>query len=262
MIVGAKDIVWSDETIRAFRRSTVLSHGDDSDIARIVELADPSHTEVVLDIVTGLGHVAKALSPFVERIDAIDPDKELIDEAQNQAMKEDLFNIRFSHGDPSAVACSDEIYDIVTARLALRHFGDASKLIKEVGRVLKPGGRLLMADSLAPPHPDLESFLKNLNSLYDKSHIRSYSLAELEIILSRENFDIDLIEIYPKEHDFETWAETQSLSNDTKRMISLMLTSAGEREKRHFRVVEKGRKLVSFVTWMILLRAMPAHMIN
>jgi ubiquinone/menaquinone biosynthesis C-methylase UbiE len=250
---------WVDETIRAFRLASVQDHSLEADINRIVDLAEPNPTDIALDIVTGLGHIARALAGKVSAVDAVDPDEKMLDEAMEMAKKDGITNINFTRGDPLKLPVETDKYDIVTARMALRHLGDGTQCIREVHRVIKPSGRFLIADSLAPPHTDLEDFLSNLMQHRDRSHVRSYTLAELETLLERENFDIDLIEIYPKEHDFESWAKRTGADDDTMRMIVRLFQGATDRVKRHFRAVFKDNKLVSFVTWMILIRSRPAQ---
>jgi len=250
--------IWIDDTIRAFRLASVHDHGTEADIRRLVDLAEPKKTDIALDIVTGLGHVARALAGKVARVDAVDPDRKMLDESETLAGEEGITGINFIQGTPDDLPVETDAYDIVTARMALRHLKEGAKCIKEVHRILKPNGRFLIADSLAPPHADLEDFLTNLMKHRDRSHVKSYTLAELENTLEREDFDIDLIEIYPKENDFKSWAKKAGIDDDTIRLIARLFQGASDRVKRHFRVVEKSGKLVSFVTWMILIRSRPA----
>ncbi len=258
MTVTNQEIAWGDSEIRASRLGTVFDHGEEDDISRLVEFAEPVGEKVALDLITGLGHVARALAPHVRRVDALDPDSEMLREAENLTLEDLAKKINFIEGDPTELPFEADSYDIVVSRMALRHLGDGTKFIREAHRVLKPSGRLLMIDSLASPHPALEEFLRNLFSYYDRSHVKSYTLAELENLLEREGFDIDLIEIYPKEHDFETFSKQFGEKDDNVRMIAKMLQSASSRVKRHLRVIEKKSKLVSFITWMILIQARPA----
>jgi len=258
MTVQNQDVVWSDREVRASRLGFVLDHGSESDIERMVEVAAPRNTDFVLDMVTGLGHVARTFAPHVKRVDTLDPDDEMLKEAENLSADEFKGDIKFIHGDPSSLDCKDGIYDIVTARMALRHLGDGVKFFREAKRVLKSDGKMVLVDSLAPPHPDLEDFLNNLMRHNDRSYVRSYTLAELESLMERQGFFIDLIEIYPREHDFATWASKLGEGTDSARMIEVMLKSSSDSAKRHFRITMKNKQVVSFVTWMILVRAIPA----
>ena len=257
-MVTQKDIAWLDEDIRESRVGTVHDHGSESDLVRLVELAEPKVSDVALDMVTGLGHTARALAPHVKRVDAIDPDRELIKDAESLTDQTGLKNINFYQGSPTELDFEKNTYNIAVARMALRHLGNAAGLLKEANRVLKGDGRLVLVDTLAPPHPDLADFQLKLMALRDPSHVKNYSLAELENLLEREDFDIEAIEIYPKEHDFNNWAKRLGAANENIRMLAATLQGASDRVKRHFRVQEKGNKLVSFITWMILLSAKPS----
>ncbi len=257
MTIAKGEIAWADQAVRSARTAIGHEHSREVDLARLVELAEPKDDESALDFVTGLGYVARAIAPFVKLVDAFDPDEMLLTEAAAQAEQEGLGNIRFKQGDPLAIPFDDARYDIATARLALRHTRDAASCLKEIKRVLKPAGRLLIIDSLAPPHAELSGFLEKLMAQRDKSHVKSYTLAEWENLVEREDFNIDQVEIYPKEHDFGEWAERFGADSDSVRMLGLMLHGASNRVKRHFRVVEKKEKVISFVTWMILIRARP-----
>jgi len=258
MAVENSLIAWDDTSVRASRLGTVLDHGDETDIERMVELVAPTANDVALDMVTGLGHVARALALSVKRVDALDPDSQILSEAVSLTREELKEKIEFIEGDPLETPFKDNTYDIVTARMALRHLGDGKDFVREAHRVLKPGGRLILIDSLAPPHHDLQGFLRNLLSHNDRSHVKSYTLEEVETLLEREKFDIDLIEIYPKENDFKTWASKLGERADNTKMIEKVLHGASTHAKRHFRIIEKNKKVVSFITWMILIRAKPS----
>ncbi len=258
MGIADSEVVWGDAGIRAARIETVRELGEEADIRRMVDLGEPTEKDVGLDLITGLGHVARMLARRVSRVDAFDPDPEMLRESESLAREEGIENISFINGSLASLPCEADCYDIVTARMAIRHLSEGSVLVREANRVLKPGGRLLIADALAPLRPELTDFLKFLMELRDRSHVRSYQLAELEILLENGGFDIDLIEIYPKEHDFDSWAKKMGADDDRIRMIAKHIQSASTHVKRHFQVVEKGKKLISFVTWMILIRARPA----
>ncbi len=257
MTVTRKDISWADAEIRSSRLVSVKEHGDEADIARILEIAKPDRYDVVLDVVTGLGHVARAFAPHVKQVEAFDPDGKILKGAEVLVKNENLDNINLIHGDIYNLPFEDKFFDIITARLAIRHLGNPSGLIKEAYRLLQPSGRLIIADSLAPQHTDLQGFLQNLYTCLDKSHLKSYTLADLEDFLNIENFAVDLIEIYPKHNNFRTWAKKHNVDKSQARMLSMMLGSASDRAKRHFRVIEDEGKIISFVTWMILIRAIP-----
>jgi len=255
--VTKQDIAWDDKSVRASRLGVVEEHALEADISRLVELAEVGRNDAALDMVTGLGHVARALAIEARQVDAFDPDEEILRGAMKLTERAGIKNINFFVGSPLSLPCEEKAYDIVTARMALRHLADGSGLLKEAHRFINSDGRLILADALAPPHAELVSFLENMLALYDQSHLKAYTLAELETILEKAGFYIDNIEIYPKEHVFDSWSKQLGADEESIRMLASLLHSAGTRAKRHFRIIEDDQKVVSFVTWMILIRARP-----
>jgi ubiquinone/menaquinone biosynthesis C-methylase UbiE len=257
MNVETANIVWTDPAVRSDRCKFSRHHGADSDIDRLIELAQVSEKDRVLDLVTGLGFVAMAFAPTAGAVDAVDPDEEVLAEAKKTAETSGLKNINFLAGDPTSIPAKDDTYNVVAARGALHHTSEAAKSLKEIHRVLKPDGRLLLIDSLRPLQPDLANFIENLEKRRDRSHLRSYDLEEWESLLDHEGFDINLMEIFPREYNFDVWTRLSDNNQDVVRMLAMMLHGASPRAKRHFRILEEAKTPVSFVTWMILIRACP-----
>ncbi len=257
MSQAKNEIIWTDPSVRSARLAIGREHSREADLERLIELAEPNKSERALDYVTGLGYVARAFASHVKDVDAFDPDKDVLKESSELAGQEGIDNIHFEVAEPMGIPYKNNTYDIVTARLALRHTRNPGGCLDEISRVLKKSGRLLIADSLAPPHTELVSFLGDLMRQRDSSHVGSCSLAEWETLLESRDFLIDQVEIYPKEHDFEEWAGELGADSDSVRMLAMMLQNASTRAKRHFRIFESAGKPVSFITWMILIRARP-----
>ncbi len=56
----------------------------------------------------------------------------------------------------------DECFDLITCRIAPHHFADIERSLYEVGRVLRPGGRYVVIDSVAPDDAALDDFINTL----------------------------------------------------------------------------------------------------
>ena len=255
MTTGAANLIWTDPLVRTDRFEFGRDHSKDSDLARLVDLAKPNKKEKALDLVTGLGYTAIAIAPHVAEVDAIDPDGELLEQAKKFAKEAGIRNINFIEGDPYAIPAKERHYNLVIARMAFRHINEPAKCLREIRRVLKPTGRLILIDILKPFQPDLASFLGDVQKQRDRSHVQSLNLEEWENLLDREEFDINLIEIFPREYDFETWAGKETRSSEEVRMLGLLLHGASPRAKRYFRITEKEGKPRSFAVWVIVIRA-------
>lgn len=127
-----------------YRYST--SHGNPDDLARMIELLQPTADAVALDVATGGGHTAIKLAQYVSKVVAIDITKEMLAEAKAGALEKGITNIEFQLNDVHNLDFPDQMFDIVASRLAPHHFFDNKTALAEMCRVLKPGGKLYIFD--------------------------------------------------------------------------------------------------------------------
>jgi demethylmenaquinone methyltransferase/2-methoxy-6-polyprenyl-1,4-benzoquinol methylase/phosphoethanolamine N-methyltransferase len=117
---------------------------------RSLDLAGVQRGERVLDIGCGPGTLAilaaKRSGPEGE-VQGIDPSEEMIDLAQKKSAKAGV-HARFQTGVAERLPFPDSSFDVVLSSLMLHHLPDdvKSQALREVARVLKPGGRLLAVD--------------------------------------------------------------------------------------------------------------------
>lgn len=106
----------------------------------------------IADFGSGSGHytlaAAKALVS-TGRVYAVDVNKDLLTKLKNQAVKEGLYNVEVIWGDiekTGGTKLRDATIDLVFLSNILFQIEDKDALIKEVKRVLKTGGRVLVVD--------------------------------------------------------------------------------------------------------------------
>lgn len=101
-----------------------------------------------LDVGTGFGALAFLLAgarPDLEIV-GVDPETGLIEGAREAASAMGLDQIEFRVGDGAALELPDASFDLVMCQTVLTHVPDASAVVSEMTRVLKPGGSLLAAE--------------------------------------------------------------------------------------------------------------------
>ncbi|WP_147820748.1 methyltransferase domain-containing protein [Salidesulfovibrio onnuriiensis] len=140
-------------------------------ILGVARKAAPKEGEDVLDIATGTGTVALALAEEADagcRITGIDITQSMLDAARrnvNAAGIGDIFEFRQASAEELPFA--DNSYDVVTSSLALHHTNVPS-VLRECHRVLRPGGRVVIADVTANKtwRSPVGAFYKLMDQLY------------------------------------------------------------------------------------------------
>lgn len=110
---------------------------------RLTAMAHIDSGHHVLDVGCGTGILArKAVEDvgFTGKVTGIDHDQDMIAVAARKAP-----NIDWRVGDPSQLPFDDESFDRVVSQFFLPHTKNRVRLLKEMMRVLKPGGRMALA---------------------------------------------------------------------------------------------------------------------
>lgn len=99
---------------------------------------------VVGDLGCGAGQVSEALAPFVARIVGVDASPEMLESARLRLDRFD--NVELRAGSLEALPLPDFFLDAAILFLVLHHVADPPEAIREVARVLRPGGTMLIVD--------------------------------------------------------------------------------------------------------------------
>ena len=124
--------------------------GRDSHLHPLLGLLDPA--AAVGDLGCGTGEVSAALAPFVGRVVAIDSSREMLSAAR--ARLREHRNVVVRRGALERLPLEDGELDAAVIILVLHHIVDPAGVLAEAARVLRPGGRLLVADMRPHDHDE------------------------------------------------------------------------------------------------------------
>jgi ArsR family transcriptional regulator len=124
---------------------------DDALRARaIARLVDPGLT--VADVGTGTGILASELARLGIRVIAIDNSSRMLDAAHAKIAGEGLTGIDLRHGEASELPLDAASVDAALAHMVLHYLPSPGEAIREMARVVKPGGSVVIVDFVRHQH--------------------------------------------------------------------------------------------------------------
>jgi SAM-dependent methyltransferase len=110
--------------------------------------AAPAPGERVLDVACGTGLVTLAAAACVGaagHVIGVDISGQMIEAARRRVLRQRLANIEFSRMDAEALDLPDAGFDVVLCALGLMYMPDPERALRQMRRVLRPGGRMALA---------------------------------------------------------------------------------------------------------------------
>ncbi|HET7053304.1 MAG TPA: class I SAM-dependent methyltransferase [Solirubrobacterales bacterium] len=132
--------------------------------ARLRLILAPQAGERVLEIGPGTGYYTLDMAEWVGpqgRVEIFDLQREFLDHVMRRAGERGLSNVVPTQGDATALPYEDDSIDAVVLTAVLGEIPDPAAALREIGRVLRPGGRLIVGELFGDPHfTTLKSLLR------------------------------------------------------------------------------------------------------
>lgn len=231
------------------------SHAGGSDLDRLVQWARAGTPGKVLDLATGGGHTALALARVARRVVAADLTEPMLKAARQFIREKGMENVTFVAGDAEALPFRDETFDLVTCRIAPHHFADVQLAVREVARVLKPGGSFLLQDILGPDNSELAAFITEVERRRDPTHVRAYPHGEWKAFLGAARLTVIDEAVVSTVREWEDWCARTRVTAETKADLEQFVRGAPAHVLEAFAFrIEDGR-ILNFTDRMLLIRA-------
>lgn len=159
---------------------------------RLSDIIEPQEGDICLDVATASGNLAIAMSKRVGpegKVLAIDLAQGMIEFATRKARAHKIKNIEFIRMDAQKLEFEDSSFDVVACGLALFYFPDIEGALKEMWRVLKPGGRLGVssADAENAFSPLSEPYMARLRKASEQHAINPPAYSDLSVLTRRKD---------------------------------------------------------------------------
>jgi SAM-dependent methyltransferase len=245
-----------DETLLAefthqaegFNRSVVAHAGETLDA--LVALAAPAPAERWLDVACGPGIVSRALARHAGEVHGVDMTPAMIEVARREAAAAGLANATFAAGDATALDLAQASFDGAVARFAIHHLPVPSRLVGELARVVRPGGRIVLADHVADEDAGDSAWALELERLRDPSHWAALTPARLRALGDGAGLALEHERTVEIALDFEDWLMRGSGGAANGALIELALQGRPGGTDR-FRVLrEQDRRVLGLTFWL------------
>lgn len=143
-------------------------------------LADRCAGRDVLEAGCGEGYGADLIADVARRVIGLD-----YDESAVAHVKARYPRVEMLHGNLAALPLPDEAVDVVVNFQVIEHLWDQGQFVAECGRVLRPGGVLLMST------PNRITFSPGRDTPINPFHTRELNAAELTELLIGEGFSVE-----------------------------------------------------------------------
>jgi ubiquinone/menaquinone biosynthesis C-methylase UbiE len=131
---------------------------------RLRSVLRPEPGERILEIGPGVGYYTLDMAEWVGpegTIEIFDLQQEFLDHVGKRAAERGLANINPTQGDATALPYEDDSIDAVVLTAVLGEIPDPVAALRQIQRVLKPTGRLIVGELFGDPHFTTRSALKH-----------------------------------------------------------------------------------------------------
>jgi|SRR5581483_5194341 len=202
----------------AGRRAELQTARAEALAALLDDLLPTRGDERLLDVGAGTGALAFALAARVREVVALEQDEELAARARRDAPA----NVEVVPGDGEALAFESFSFDLATCVRVLHHTQRPEVMVAELVRVTRPGGRLLVADQLAPVDPLAAFELNRFERARDPSTSRVLADGDLRALFDANNLVLRREHVVRERRDLEAYLDLAGCEGDERERALLL----------------------------------------
>ena len=150
----------------------------------------------------------------------------MIHTARAQAAAAGLRNATFEVADATATHFDSASFDHAVTRFSLHHIPAPVRLMRELARVVRPGGKIIVMDHLADDDADARSWSQEIERLRDPSHWACLGAGQMRTLGERADLSLESEQCFRFELDFDDWLERGTSSAHARELVNGALTPA------------------------------------
>ena len=175
---------------------------------RLLELATAGlaldSESLAIDVACGPGTFTRPFASRVRRAVGVDLTPAMIEKARTEAARAGITNIEFIRGDIYGLPFTDGVATIVACGYAFHHIQEPARALAEMARVLRPGGRVAVADIIVAE--GLGGEIQNkIERVRDPSHTSAQTVSQFRRLIHDARLRLLSEELRPHWYDFDLW---------------------------------------------------------
>ena len=178
----------------------------------LVEYAALGRYGTVVDIGTGAGFTAVAVAPYAGRVVATDIAPGMLAHTNKLAEERGVGDIALALAEAESLPFASDSLDAITCRQAAHHFYDLPRAVREVRRVLRPGGVFIFTDPAAPEDGAVARWMNDVEVRRDPTHIRDLKVSEWRALLNDAGFEVTHLSLTKVYLEFNDWVRRSATS--------------------------------------------------
>lgn len=212
----------------------------------------------VLDVATGGGHTGLFFAKLGHQVTVSDLTQSMLDNAAQAAAELGLAVSTRLHP-AERMPYPDATFDLVTCRIAPHHFTAPAEFVREVARVLKPGGQFLLIDgTVEDDQPEAEEWMHQVEKLRDPSHNRLLTPRTWRALCEAAGLAVEQAQVSLfKQPDLEWYFAVAATPEANLRQVLELIDRAPEPARRLFRLADEDGKIVWWWQRLTLVAARP-----
>jgi ubiquinone/menaquinone biosynthesis C-methylase UbiE len=214
-----KELIQKQFTKTAEAFSTFAMRDTPEVLKEKVDFAKPQSADVALDIACGPGAFALAIAPRVQYSWGVDLTPEMLRRARAFQAEKQIANAAFVRGEAEQLPFPEGKLDLVSCQCSFHHLPKPQLVLREMARVAKPEGRLVIVDPLAPESDSKYEFYNRIERLRDPSHTATLRLTEFLRMFDEEGLEILRQSLRRRPRSFNNWMLRGGHAPGTKRYL-------------------------------------------
>jgi ubiquinone/menaquinone biosynthesis C-methylase UbiE len=203
------------KTVEAFSKSAVRDTPEV--LAEKVAFAKPQPSEISLDVACGPGELVLGLAPRLRFARGIDLTEGMLRQAREFQAQRRIGNAAFDRGDAEQLPYAAGAFDLVTCQCSIHHMPGPEAALREMVRVVRPEGRLMVIDSIAPEIDAKFELHNQIEKLRDPSHAATLRLTSLLRMFEDCGLEVARQSIKRRARSFNQWMLRAGIETSDKR---------------------------------------------